>query len=169
MPKTPKILLEIELIPKTCHGKNARQKLKSSQWDAIRKYAYKKAGNKCEICKLSGKEQGFKNNLECHEIWSFDDTTFTQKLIGVIALCTLCHQTKHFGLASRMGKQALIFAQLQKINKWNHKQVVQHVAHSYMICKERSKHYWKLDLSILNQKPFNLKLKTTKFRRRLVS
>lgn len=148
--------LEIELIPRTCHYKNARQKLRASQWDKIRRYAYQKADFKCEICRLSGHEQGFKNNLECHEKWQYIDKTHTQKLVGVVALCTLCHQTKHFGRASKMGKQADIFAQMMKINKWNHKQVVTHVAKCFVECKQRSKHRWKLDLTILRRKPFNM-------------
>lgn len=161
--------LEIELIPRTCHYKNARQKLKPSQWDVVRRWAYQQAGHKCQICGLTGKEQGYKNNLECHEIWDFDNETLTQRLKGVIALCPLCHQTKHFGLASKMGRQADIFAQLQKINKWNHKQVVQHVAECFVECQERGKHRWKLDLSILNGEPFNMpprsRLKPKKRRR----
>lgn len=150
--------LEIELIPKTCHYKNARKKLKASQWDTIRKYAYEKADFKCEICGLGGHEQGFKNNLECHEVWQYDLKTLTQKLIGVMAICTLCHQTKHFARASHMGKQAEVFAQLQKINKWSHKQAVQHLGRCFLECKIRGQFKWKLDISILFAKPFNLTL-----------
>ncbi len=152
----PKIKLEIELIPKTCHYKNARQKLKTSQWDTVRKYTYQAADYACEICGLTGKEQGFKNNLEAHEVWAYNKKTLTQKLVGLIALCPLCHQTKHFGRSSKMGKQAQIFTQLETINGWNHKQVVQHVAQCFLECKERSQYRWSLDLSILTKAPYNL-------------
>jgi hypothetical protein len=157
-----KIKLKIELIPKTCHFKNARLKLKPYQWDYIRKYCYHKANYKCEICGLTGTEQGFKNNLDCHEIWGFNKKTLTQKLIGLIALCPLCHQTKHFKKASMMGRQHIIFKHLEKINNWNHKQVVQHLAEEYLKCEERSKHYWKLDFSILLKKPYNIIIKKNK-------
>lgn len=162
--------LEIELIPKTCHYKNARQKLSSTQWDLVRNYAYKKAKFKCQICGLSGHEQGFKNNLECHEIWHYDDIRYVQRLAGVIAICTLCHQAKHFARASKMGKQAEIFAQIMKVNKWTHKEVVMHLGRCYLECKERSMHRWKLDISILMDEPFNLVItrKKRKKRRRYV-
>jgi HNH endonuclease len=149
-----KIKLEIELIPKTCHYQNARNVLKASQWDTVRRYTYQKAHHVCEICKKGGHQQGYKNNLECHEIWEFDKKTRTQKLAGLIALCPLCHQTKHFGLASIMGKQSQVIQQLMKINKWDFKDVMEHVAKTTTECEERSQYEWKLDLTILTKKPF---------------
>lgn len=146
-----KIKLSVELVPKTCWGGNARSTIKPSEWNKIRKLSYKDAGYKCEICRT-------KEPLECHEIWSYDDETHIQKLDGLISLCKLCHLTKHIGRANAMGKQAGVFEQLQVVNKWTHKQVVEHVAESFEIYKERSKHEWKLDLSLLTQEPYNLKI-----------
>ena len=157
-----RIKLAIELIPKTCHYINARQKLKPAQWNAVRKYIYHKANYRCEICGLTGKQQGFRVNLECHEAWLFKNSTHTQKLVGLVALCPLCHQTKHFGRSSMMGRQPQVFKQFENVNNWTHKEAVQHVAESVIECKERAKYYWKLDLSILLKPPFNVKLKTKK-------
>jgi hypothetical protein len=47
------------------------------------------ANNKCEICKETGKTQGYKHNVECHEIWIYNDEDKIQKLIGLISLVQL--------------------------------------------------------------------------------
>lgn len=36
--------------------------------------------------------------LECHEEWEYDEATYTQNLVNLIALCTPCHQIKHWHL-----------------------------------------------------------------------
>ena len=95
MAKSKEPLLSIELIPSTCHFSNVRTTVKAKEWDKIRLMSYKSAGNKCEICGDTGKNQGYKHNVECHEIWEYDDKNHVQKLIGLISLCPTCHQVKH--------------------------------------------------------------------------
>lgn len=162
MPKD--IKLYVELVPKSCHYSNARSMVTPKQWNKIRFISYDVANNKCQICGQIGTNQGYKHNLECHEIWSYNDKTKLQKLEGLISLCPICHLTKHIGRASAMGYQALCFNQLELVNKWNHKQVVEHVADAYELYKRRSKYQWKLDISILNEEPFSLELDLTKKR-----
>lgn len=154
--KKPK--LTIELIPKTCHFSNVRTMLKPSQWDKIRKISYELADNKCEICKSTGKEQGYKHNVECHEIWAYDDVNHIQKLEGLISLCVICHQVKHIGRAIAMGKESICHKQLQKVNKWTKIEVNQYILNSFEIHKERSKHQWTLDISILEKSPYNVEI-----------
>ncbi len=153
-----KIKLTVELVPKTCHYSNVRTTLKPKEWDTIRFLSYELAGYKCEICGQTGLEQGYQHKLECHEIWEYNDKKFIQKLVGVISLCPLCHQVKHIGRANAMGKQADVFKQLELINGWTHKEVVEHVAQSFDVYYERSKHQWVLDISILKKPPFNLEI-----------
>lgn len=111
-----------------------------------------------------GKRQGFKHNLECHEIWEYDDINKVQILIGVISLCPICHLVKHFGRSSAIGKQALCMKQLEKLNSWTHKDVVTYLKEIYEIHKERSRYQWTLNLSILNEPPYSLKLDLDKER-----
>jgi hypothetical protein len=40
---------------------------------------------------------------------------------------------------------------MEKVNGWNHKMVVNHVASEFEIFKERSKHSWRIDLTILSK------------------
>jgi hypothetical protein len=160
--KEPK--LTIELIPKTCHYSNLRTTVTKQEWNKIRFISYEKANNKCEICGDIGKNQGYRHNVECHEIWEYDDTNHVQKLVGLISLCPICHQVKHIGRAIAMGRHQLVYNQLMKVNKWTPKQVESYILKCFETQKERSKYQWKLDISILSQEPYNIKLKETKER-----
>jgi hypothetical protein len=144
--------LTIELIPKTCFYSNVRTLLPNKYWDQLRKESYELASHKCEICGDTGKNQGYRHNVECHEIWEYDDKKRIQKLIGLISLCPKCHQVKHFGRTSAIGKQAEAFKHLEKVNKWNHKDCVDHLAESMTEWLERSKYKWKLDIGVLHEK-----------------
>jgi hypothetical protein len=143
--------LFIELVPKTCHFSNVRTLLPKKEWDKLRKASYEVAGNVCEICGDTGKNQGYNHNVECHEIWDYDDDAKVQKLLGLISLCPRCHQVKHFGRASVIGKQAEAFEQLEKVNGWSHRECVKHAGESSILYLERSKYKWYLDLSILTE------------------
>lgn len=153
-----KIKLTIELIPKTCHYSNVRSMVKPKEWDKIRFISYKNANNKCEICKQAGKDQGYKHDVECHEIWEYDEENKIQKLAGLITLCPTCHLVKHIGRAIAMGRQQICFTKLNEVNNWTLEQITEHIDHSFVIHKERSKHQWILDISLLNEEPYSLNL-----------
>lgn len=146
--KKPK--LTIELIPSTSHYTNVRTLLPKSTWDKLRKESYKKAKFKCEICKDSGLNQGFKHALECHEIWEYRDTT--QILTGLISLCPKCHMAKHIGRAIAMKKGKLIFQHIANVNKWTLEEVDNYVGASFQDHKIKSKIKWTLNLKILIEK-----------------
>ncbi len=156
--------LTVELIPSTCHFSNVRTTVTSAEWDKIRFLSYEKANNKCEICGDTGKNQGYNHNVECHEIWYYDDVNHIQTLTGLISLCPTCHQVKHIGRAIAIGKQVQCFKQLAKVNKWTREEILDHIARSFELHKKRSKYQWQLDLSLLESEPYNIKLKVTKSR-----
>jgi hypothetical protein len=160
--KKPK--LTIELIPSSCHFSNVRTTVSKKEWDKIRKISYETANHKCEICGDTGKNQGYRHNVECHEIWEYDDENKIQKLIGLISLCPTCHQVKHIGRAIAIGKGKQAYGQLAKVNKWTPTQIEKHILESFELHKERSKYEWGLDLSILTEEPYNIILKDDKTR-----
>lgn len=157
--------LTIELIPSTCHYSNVRTTVKPTEWDKIRFISYEAAGNVCELCGDTGKNQGYKHNVECHEIWEYDDVNHVQRLAGLISLCPTCHQVKHIGRAVAIGKEKQAHAQLRKVNAWSQEQVVEHVDASFVTYKERSKHEWTLDLTILTDEPYSLEIDSSKKRK----
>jgi len=151
--------LTVELVPKTCWFSNIRSTVTVSEWNKIRFMSYKFADNKCEICQSTGKAQGYKNNVECHEIWDYNDETHIQKLVGLISLCVRCHQVKHIGRAIAMGKVDEVFNHLAKVNKWTAEDIDKHIKESFKLHKERSRHKWELDISLIEKDPYNIVLK----------
>lgn len=139
------------MIPKTLFFSNVRTLLPNKYWDQLRNESYEKANHKCEICGDTGKNQGYKHNVECHEIWEYDDIKRVQKLAGLISLCPKCHQIKHFGRTSAIGKQAQAFKHMEKVNNWDHRQCVKHLKEAFAEWIERSKYQWYIDLSYLNE------------------
>jgi hypothetical protein len=164
MPKIKEPKLAVELIPSTCHFSNVRTTVKPKEWDKIRFLSYEAADNKCEICKETGKEQGYKHNVECHEIWEYDDVNHIQTLVGLISLCPICHHVKHIGRSIKVGIFHECVKQLAKVNKWTREQIDVHIGASFEQYHERSKHEWELDLSLLNEAPYELEIDTTKKR-----
>lgn len=147
MDKTKNLKLSIELVPETCWYENLRKILPKSEWDKIRKDAYKKAGNKCEICGASGK-------LNCHEIWEYDDKNNVQYLKGFQALCDNCHNIKHIGFVNVQISKGLwpkkvlndLEVHFMKVNNVSSSEFKQHVKEAFDLWRKRSEKKWKTDL-----------------------
>lgn len=139
--------LTIELVPKTCFYSNVRSEVEKDIWDIIRKKAYKLAKNKCEICNGIGD----KWNVECHEIWFYDDKNHNQILKGFIALCPTCHKVKHAGLANLKGEIDIVVNQISNINNISKKESKDYITSSFDVWKKRSKFKWNLDISYIEK------------------
>jgi hypothetical protein len=148
--------LTIELVPATAWYTNVRSNVSPKDWDKIRKYCYKLADNKCEICNSVGFKQGRRHAVECHEIWHYDDINKIQKLTGLIALCPNCHQTKHVGLASLQGKREWVVKQLMNVNTMSWVEADNYINESFKIWNDRSQSEWQLDISYLNEYMSNI-------------
>jgi hypothetical protein len=141
---TKELALKSELIPSTSWFKNMRSILPKNIWDVARKETYQKYNYKCGIC-------GDQSQLECHEIWDFNKETGVQTLGGLIALCNLCHQTKHFGFANLLVMQGKLekdaipnhFMSINKCSKKAYEKHLKDVTDEY---NERSKVTWKINL-----------------------
>jgi hypothetical protein len=127
-----------------------RTVLSTSIWNKLRKASYAKANNKCEICKGSGLDQGYKHAIECHEVWEYREDT--QYLVKLQSLCVMCHQAKHIGRAIAMGYKGKIFKHMATINKWDLTTVEAYVGTCFQEHKERSKIKWKLNIRVLTEK-----------------
>lgn len=154
--------LLIELIPATCFYSNVRSMVSEEVWDKIRYKSYELANYKCEICGDVGRNQGHFHNIECHEIWEYDTTTYTQRLLGLISLCPKCHQVKHFGRSRILGKEELCVEHIKKVNGWTNKKLQKHIDESFELFVNRSKHEWLLDITVLTKDPYNVKIKLGK-------
>src|SRR4030043_1154393 len=88
-----------ELVPSTVWYSSLYRLLPREVWNGLREKIITENGRKCQVC---GETEG-KMNL--HEIWSYDDAEFVQKLDGFILLCEMCHHIKHIGLAGILAKE----------------------------------------------------------------
>ena len=154
-----------EIVPSTSWYNNVRSNVSKKEWDYLRKTSYELAGNKCEICGDTGKNQGFNHNVECHEIWEYDNETHTQKLTGLISLCPYCHKVKHPGLAQLNGETDIVLKQLMKVNEISEAEAKEYLGMAWELYFKRSLITWKLDISYLentlkefNEKPWYDKL-----------
>lgn len=138
--------LKIELVPKTCWYSNVRSNVSKSEWNALRKECYVRADHKCEIC--GGK--GDKHPVECHEIWHYDDDKHTQTLTGLIALCPMCHKSKHYGFAQVSGNEKKVRSHIKKVNGWTEDKLDSHIGEMFSQWNERSQHEWELDITFLD-------------------
>lgn len=160
-----KYKLTSEIVPSTCWYNNVRSNVTKKEWDYLRKKSYEEAGHKCEICGDTGKNQGYNHNVECHEIWEYNDENLTQTLIGLISLCPKCHKVKHPGLARINGEAEIVIQQLMKVNEITEEDAKIYLGEAFEIFYKRSEHKWTLDISYLektlkeyNEKPWYDKL-----------
>ena len=143
-----KAKLTIELVPRGQWGANLRSELKRSEWDKLRKECYALAGYKCEVC--GGK--GSRHPVEAHEIWSYDETTKTQHLRGLIALCPRCHEVKHIGRANATGNGLRAVQQLMEVNGWSESDAQYYIEAAFEAWMRRSNENWTLDISWVKDK-----------------
>jgi len=142
--------LEIELVPKTCFYVNLRSELARVDWDRLRKLTYKANNYRCEVC--GGK--GHKHPVECHEIWAYDDEHKLQVLIGLEALCPMCHKVKHIGKAQVDGVMDVAIEHFCRVNDVGYAEAIDYIEDVFRIWRGRSLYDWRQDLSFIER--FNI-------------
>lgn len=143
--------LEIELVPSSSFYSNVRSEVTTAKWDKIRKKCYDEASDTCEICGDNGKNQGKKHNVECHEIWDYDMDDETQTLIGFIALCPACHQSKHFGLAQLKRDDYYVRKHLKSVNGWTDIKLDNYLNEKWEEWHQRNQINWSLNIDYINE------------------
>ncbi len=141
----PRTLLTVELVPSSCWFSNLRSELSKEEWDRLRRPVFKRAGRHCEVCE----GRGAQHPVECHEVWEYDDDAHVQHLVGLVALCPACHEAKHMGYASRVGRAGEARAHLARVNGWSMDDVELYLEMQFEQWSRRSQHEWSLDLSWL--------------------
>jgi hypothetical protein len=138
----PKLRLTIELVPASSWGQSLRNILPRKVWREIRQEVFKKSEYKCAICKST-------TNLECHEVWDYDDTKHIQKLHGFLALCKSCHSVKHIGYATLKEKNIYLNTgtlanHFMKVNKCDRVTFNRHYKKAMDLWWERSRFEWEI-------------------------
>lgn len=136
-------LLNIEMIPKTCWGRNVRKVVSYDTWQKLRDGF----GVFTRNCALCGCEP--RSPLELHEEWAYDDERRTQRLVALRPICSDCHSVIHFGKSVKEGEWPQAMEHLMKVNGWSEGQVKKHVEQAFEVWERRSKINYELDLSFL--------------------
>ena len=139
---------EVDLVPKPSWGKKVSTILGGRKWRNIRKRELDRVRNRCEICGQEGEPR----ELICHELWEYDDANHVQRLRGYNVVCRGCNLIYHLGYAAsnELANEAiehfskltgLGFREARELLNSKYRELIQ-------IHKERSKHDWKIDVSL---------------------
>lgn len=137
--------LRLELVPKPLWGINLRSLL-PKEWPTISKTHRVRANGRCEVCLRPTPFQ----QLNCHEVWEYEDKTSTQVLVGLEAVCTMCHDAKHYGRTQTVHSRlycAKVLEHLSNVNVWTETQIERHIRDAMAKWRHRSKRPWKQDIS----------------------
>lgn len=137
--------LFVDLVPSSCWFTNVRSAVAPKHWKAVRVAVLARAGNQCECCS----SPDHASRLECHERWAFDNSSKVQTLKRLVALCSECHETTHFGLAQVRGRDEIAFQHLMRVNHWTEATASKHVGEAFALWEARSRSIWKLNLSMI--------------------
>ena len=140
--------LFVDLVPSTCWFTNARSCLTQQDWERIRRMVLGRADRRCEVCQ-AGADRDVQRWLEVHERWAYDDNTCVQTLRRLICLCTPCHTATHYGLAQLRGHDAAARDHLMQVTRFSPEQADQRIYDAFTLWRDRSRHTWTLDLSLL--------------------
>lgn len=138
-------VLRPQLVPKTAWCSNLRNHLPRNVWQSLSRRLSEEAGQRCELCG----RRGSRHPTECHEWWAYDDHAATQTLASLNALCPMCHEANHFGLANIKGCHQEAAAYLATVNGWSIRQAEAEFTAVGETWKRRSALRWTLALDRL--------------------
>ena len=87
----PELLLH-PCIPPKLYGVNPRSIYGQEWWDKQRKIAYVENNYHCWACGVHQLDAKGRQVLEAHECYEYDVSTYTAKMVAIVALCQYCHQ-----------------------------------------------------------------------------
>ena len=148
MPRRNK--LRLELIPKPLWGQNLRSNVVGigpGRWLKLSR-STRSAVGKCSVC-------GGTERLHGHENWKFVEKprSGVAILVGVDAICTICHSIQHWGRIQQLVAIGIMSAADErrlvrhfiKVNRCTRATFERHVLRSFRDWHARSRKKWKID------------------------
>lgn len=139
----PVVAAPVELVPMPCWGRNVRSRLRPFVWELIRQDTLEKSGVRCAGCGRRRRHW----NLDCHEVWRYEDETLTQRLVDIVAMCHDCHEIRHLGFSNVMGRGAKTERRLQSLNGWTPHELEDYLRLAFALWEQRSRNNWRRDIS----------------------
>jgi hypothetical protein len=145
-------------IPSTSWGSNLHHLLVPNQWQDFRRQTFARTAGHCEIC-------GFWNGLECHELWEYhepipglpDTICGVQRLVRLMPLCTICHETYHLGFAGMNGRMQAAGDRVMAYNRFTPTETKEYCDLNKRNWQRRSQYPWALDLSCVSPGPLAIR------------
>jgi hypothetical protein len=142
--------LTIELVPSSAWNQSLYNLMARNEWNKLKSAVFAIEGRKCFIC---GESIGM---MSLHEFWSYDETTYVQKLMEFHHLCNKCHKIKHIGFwchtsdgLLKLSQENLSREDLIKhfcaVNGCSKEAFDKHERDAFSTFRQRSQHYWKQD------------------------
>tara|TARA_Y100001970_G_C14114041_1_gene792541 strand:- start:468 stop:1193 length:726 start_codon:yes stop_codon:yes gene_type:complete len=156
--------LFVDLVPRSCWFTNVRYCIHPSDWNRLRVYIYSRVNYTCECCGINTKNKRIA--LEAHERWKYDESSSTQKLVRIVALCKPCHEVTHIGLASVRGRREEAIAHLKRVRLFTDEEADEHIQDAFKVWHDRSAIDWSLDLSLMTDNGIKLARSVNKDERR---
>lgn len=131
-----------EILPFCLHGKAPRTFIPSSKWKQISLETRK--DNKCCIC-------GWQTNqLDTHELYSYDTKTKIIKLEKLLPVCKDCHNTIHIGRVRVMVSQGYLpITEISRLEERTKNMFGKYEEDTTFFQEVGAHNGWKLDLSLL--------------------
>lgn len=151
-----KSTLQFELVPEPLFYKAPRTQMSKSEWDGISASVRKSCT--CAIC---GKKVPIQQ-LHAHERYSYNDYLHIQRLVDIIPVCELCHNTIHIGY----GSTAMPISDLRKhycdVNGISEGEEQREEKSAFELWENRNNYEWTQEIpeSVLDQ--YRPKLQTNK-------
>ncbi|AXK44078.1 hypothetical protein [Erythrobacter aureus] len=143
----------VDLIPSTSWFASLANLLTPAAWGVLRDECIAAAGG-CEDC-------GTEKNLECHEIWAYDEDKGVQTLESLRSVCGYCHEGYHLGLANVRNRYCTAFNRLCTINRIEDHERSDYDALIFEKYLRRSDTEWVLNLGLLEGKELRVRGKYT--------
>lgn len=144
-PGAPMARLRVELVPSTCWTSTVRSYMSEHYWRKLSREELEMNARRCETCKGRCDREA----VHCHEVWLYNETRHIQELQRLSALCMMCHYVKHLGRSIALGHERQATGWLARVNGWNAATTAWYVDAVFAQWRERSRHEWALDLSVL--------------------
>lgn len=140
------MVLTIEAIPSSLWFKSVYRMVDKATWKAIREEVIDATNGFCEVCNRPGNQ--------CHEVWSYDDVKHVQRFERFTLLCQACHNIKHIGWSELQRNSGQVdFDYLVyhycKVNHCSEQRFEFDKAKAMRLFRERSRHQWSQDFSVL--------------------
>lgn len=132
----------VEMVPEPLWGMTLHNALPSADWAERRDQTLAAANHRCEACDERA-------DLQCHEVWAYDDSACTQSFIELQALCHPCHLAKTPGRASMLVAEGYpdafdqLLARIGRLNGWDATTTLAYVSWAARVNASRGDHAWK--------------------------